>query len=91
MKPKDRHRSREAASADAARLLRERTLSLVELYQGNDGEWRWRTSAKNGEVVGASSEGFTTCFNAKANALLLAHRLQLWAEAITDDLEEKLK
>ena len=29
-----------------------------EVYQDRKGEWRWRRTAPNGNVVGASSEGY---------------------------------
>ena len=45
--------------------------SKVEYYQDKKGEWRWRRKAVNGQVVGASSEGYKVrkdCqHNAKAN------------------------
>lgn len=30
----------------------------IEIYQGRRKEWRWKLTGKNGEKVGASSEGF---------------------------------
>lgn len=41
----------------------------VEIYKDKAGEWRWRMTAANGEIVGASTEGYknkTECF---ANAV----------------------
>lgn len=29
-----------------------------EIYQDRAGEWRWRRTAPNGEIVGASTEGY---------------------------------
>ena len=37
-----------------------------EFYQDTKKEWRWKTFAKNGTQIGASSEGYTTkqnCIN----------------------------
>lgn len=31
-----------------------------EFYTDSAGKWRWRRKAPNGEIVGASSEGFST-------------------------------
>ncbi|QPC43405.1 DUF1508 domain-containing protein [Kaustia mangrovi] len=40
----------------------------LELYQDNKGEWRWRRYASNGQIVGASSEGYKARADAEANA-----------------------
>lgn len=29
-----------------------------EIYKDNAGEWRWRRTASNGNIVGASTEGY---------------------------------
>ena len=39
-----------------------------ETYPDNAGEYRWRLTAANGEIVGASSEGFSTEIGATKNA-----------------------
>ena len=31
-----------------------------EIYKDNAGEWRWRRTASNGEIVGSSSEGYAS-------------------------------
>ena len=31
-----------------------------EFYQESNGDWRWRRTAPNGNIVGASTEGETT-------------------------------
>ncbi len=42
-----------------------------EFYQDSKGDWRWRKiSTQNGQIVGASSEGFASRANAVANAKL---------------------
>ncbi len=38
-----------------------------ELYQDKKGEWRWRRKATNGNIVGASSEGYKSKKDAEAN------------------------
>ncbi len=42
----------------------------LEFYEANDG-WRWRLTAANNEIVGASSEAFTSKPAAVNNFLLL--------------------
>lgn len=44
-----------------------------EFYPDKKGEWRWRTFAKNGVQVGASSEGYTTKHNAIKNAKIMGY------------------
>jgi uncharacterized protein YegP (UPF0339 family) len=39
-----------------------------EFYQDNAGEWRWRRTASNGSIVGASSEGYSSKPDCEANA-----------------------
>ncbi len=39
-----------------------------EIYKDNAGEWRWRRTARNGNNVGASSEGYVNKSDCKANA-----------------------
>jgi uncharacterized protein YegP (UPF0339 family) len=34
-------------------------MSRFEVYEAQDGEWRWRLIARNGEIV-ASGEGYKT-------------------------------
>lgn len=38
-----------------------------EIYQGKDG-WRWRRTAPNGRIVGASTEGYANKADCIANA-----------------------
>jgi uncharacterized protein YegP (UPF0339 family) len=40
----------------------------VEYYQDKKGEWRWRRKASNGQVVGASSEGYKDKGDCQKNA-----------------------
>lgn len=39
-----------------------------EFYEDKKGEWRWRRTARNGNNVGASTEGYTSKSSALANA-----------------------
>jgi uncharacterized protein YegP (UPF0339 family) len=39
-----------------------------EFYQDKKSEWRWRRTATNGNIVGASSEGYKAKADATANA-----------------------
>lgn len=43
----------------------------LEFYVDDSGEWRWRLTAANGEIVGASSEGFSSKTAAVNNFLLM--------------------
>ena len=38
-----------------------------EVYQDKRGEYRWRRKASNGQIVGASSEGYKKKADAEAN------------------------
>ena len=39
-----------------------------EIYKDKRGEHRWRRRASNGEIIGASSEGYKSKKDARANA-----------------------
>ena len=39
-----------------------------EIYKDGAGEWRWRRTAPNGNIVGASSEGYKNKSDCIANA-----------------------
>lgn len=40
-----------------------------EFYEDKKGEWRWRRTAPNGNIVGASSEGYVRLIDCEANAI----------------------
>ena len=40
----------------------------LEVYKDKKGEFRWRRTASNGEIVGASSEGYVAKKDCEANA-----------------------
>lgn len=44
-----------------------------EFYQDKAGKWRWRAKSANGEIVGASSEGFESKQSAINNAKLMGY------------------
>ncbi len=46
------------------------------IYKDRAGKHRWRLVAENGEIVGASSQGFASRQRAKSNACLLATLLR---------------
>lgn len=46
-----------------------------EIYRGARG-WRWRVRARNGRIVGASSEAFTRRAACVRNLFLLAQALR---------------
>ncbi len=89
MRNQNRHRSIAVVRAQRAHEARKRAVERMEFYEDTAGEHRWRVKAANGEIIGASSEGFATQVNAKVNALLLAQNLQSWAEALTSEIERK--
>jgi uncharacterized protein YegP (UPF0339 family) len=39
-----------------------------EIYQDASDEWRWRRTAPNGKIVGASSQGYKNRADCVANA-----------------------
>jgi uncharacterized protein YegP (UPF0339 family) len=39
-----------------------------EFYKDTAGEWRWRRTAPNGEIVGSSSEGYKNRSDCEDNA-----------------------
>lgn len=48
-------------------LLRKRP-DTWEIYQDSKKEWRWTKRAVNGQIVGASTEGYSSRPNCLANA-----------------------
>ncbi|MBW1649754.1 MAG: DUF1508 domain-containing protein [Deltaproteobacteria bacterium] len=40
----------------------------VEFYEDKKEEWRWRRTASNGKIVGASTEGYKNKSDCEANA-----------------------
>lgn len=45
------------------------TTDKSTLYRDSAGEWRWRRVAANGDIVGASTEGYEHENDARANYL----------------------
>jgi hypothetical protein len=39
------------------------------LYQDSNNKWRWRRTAPNGEIVGASTQGYANKNDCKKNAI----------------------
>lgn len=39
-----------------------------EFYKDSQGEWRWRRTASNGRIVGASTQGYVNYADCEANA-----------------------
>jgi len=44
---------------------------MIEFYKDKAGKYRWRVTAQNGEIVGASSQGFASKQKAMENSTLL--------------------
>lgn len=60
-------------------------MSNLEFYKDSAGEWRWRVRASNGEIIGASSEGYARKIDAAKNAAALRDALQ----TLASDLDEE--
>jgi len=39
-----------------------------DFYKDSQGQWRWRRTARNGQIVGASSQGYSNRSDCEANA-----------------------
>lgn len=39
-----------------------------EFFKDNEDKWRWRRTAPNGNIVGASSEGYSNKIDCEGNA-----------------------
>ncbi len=48
----------------------------IKFYQDKRGKWRWRIRAVNGEIIGASTQGFSARKKAVVNLNLI--RTVLW-------------
>jgi len=46
-----------------------------DIYKDAAGEWRWRIVAANHEIIGASTEGFSSLREARENAKRLGYAL----------------
>lgn len=60
----------------------------MEFYIDTAGEHRWRIKAANGEILGASSEGFKRWRDAANNACLLAVAMAPWTAHYAHSLHE---
>jgi len=50
----------------------------LEFYKDKAGEWRWRVTARNGQVVHASSEGYKDKAGARGNLESLVAAVAAW-------------
>ena len=48
---------------------------MIEFYKDKAGKYRWRVTGDNGEIVGASSQGFASKQMAEYNADVLYEAL----------------
>jgi len=46
---------------------------VCEIYKDESGKWRWRATAANGNIVGASSQGYVNKSDCAENAKLLGY------------------
>ena len=60
------YKAKEDARAGVARVRNDLQKLTFEVYEDGKGETRWRLKAKNGQVVGASSEGYRSKSDADA-------------------------
>lgn len=47
-------------------------MTTVEVYPDKAGKYRWRITARNGEIIAASSQGFFNIKTCQANVNLVA-------------------
>ena len=45
-----------------------------EFYRDKDGDWRWRRTAPNGEIVGASTEGYRNSWDCVMNTVRFGYK-----------------
>jgi len=57
----------------------------IEYYKDSAGEWRWRVTASNGEIIGASSEGYVRKIDAVKNVAALRGALQTLVSDLDDE------
>ena len=55
--------------------IRKNKIMILEFYKDKRGKYRWRVTADNGKIVGASSQGFASRALVGANADLLCDAL----------------
>jgi uncharacterized protein YegP (UPF0339 family) len=60
----------------------------IEIYRDRKREWRWRIKARNGRIVGASSEGFNRRGKAQKNLWLISKALSgsFFVKVVNDHL-----
>ena len=46
-------------------------MKTFTIYSDPRGKYRWRVMGANGEIVGASTQGFTSRYRCRSNAALL--------------------
>jgi uncharacterized protein YegP (UPF0339 family) len=56
------------------------------LYRDSRHDFRWQARAKNGKVIGASSEGYKVRANATYNAWLFGYRTSDWDRIYNDEI-----
>lgn len=53
---------------------------MIKFYRDKAGKWRWRITARNGEILAASSQGFTRRIDARGNLILVGNACNAWEE-----------
>lgn len=68
-----------------SRKAREKRPDKLEFYrqgENQDGDWRWRVTAPNGQIVHASTEGYRRKVTAVRNLLRIGKVVQAYIESI---------
>ena len=56
--------------------MNDKKLDNWQFYKAKNNHWRWRCVASNGEIIGASHEGYANKKNCLANAYRFGYRQQ---------------
>ncbi len=59
-----------------ARMKSREGSTLIEFLTDDADKYRWRVTSRNGEIIGASSQGFSSFQNCKKNLGLLVLSVQ---------------
>lgn len=63
-------------------------MDIVRFYKDAAGDWRWRRTADNGEIIGASTEGYVQLSHAVDNFTRLQKKT-FELQVATDEENEK--
>ena len=66
--PKKKSAKKKKKKTDPKKTADETKANVWEFYTDTKGEWRWRHTASNGEIVGAATEGYANRADCEKNA-----------------------